>query len=222
MEQRVIIWFFTLTGLKCRAIHIELVSVYQHDGLVWITVRKLHKCFQEGLEDPWHMILPKQFAIILSLIENLTTHPRRRTWKELLLSMDNTCPHNSRPSQQYVAVSLATRLLHLAVSPDPAPSDFFLFRCINEKLTGRSLWNARQSQNGDHSNFQSNWQNASRIRLRFTDKEVRLGVQTWREEVTAMNAAVCWWFAFWKQWRVIQWESPVLSRFERSWWSEGR
>jgi hypothetical protein len=43
MEQRAVTRFFTLKGLKARAIHAELVSVYLEDALALATVKKWHK-----------------------------------------------------------------------------------------------------------------------------------------------------------------------------------
>jgi histone-lysine N-methyltransferase SETMAR len=48
--------------------------------------------------------------------------------------MDNARPHNSRRSQDCIASSRARRLPHPAYSPDLAPSDFFAFGYLKEKL----------------------------------------------------------------------------------------
>jgi transposase len=51
MEQRAVIRFFTLKGLKAKAIHAELESVYGGEALALPTVKKWRKRFQEGRRD---------------------------------------------------------------------------------------------------------------------------------------------------------------------------
>jgi hypothetical protein len=51
MEQRAIIRFLTLKGLKAREIRAELESVYGPEALARSTVRKWRKRFQEGRTD---------------------------------------------------------------------------------------------------------------------------------------------------------------------------
>jgi hypothetical protein len=51
MEQRAVIRFFTLKGLKSRDIHAELMLVYGGDSLASATVKKWNKRFREGRTD---------------------------------------------------------------------------------------------------------------------------------------------------------------------------
>jgi hypothetical protein len=69
-----------------------------------------------------HVVMP-------SLIDEVTRDSRRKTLKGFVIHMDNARPHNSRRSQECIKAPSAQR------SPDLAPSDFFLFGCIKEKLT---------------------------------------------------------------------------------------
>jgi transposase len=56
MEQRAVIRFVTLKGIKATAIQAELESVYGPEALARETVKKWRKCFQEGriefIDDP--------------------------------------------------------------------------------------------------------------------------------------------------------------------------
>jgi transposase len=51
MEQRAVIRFFTLKGLKARDIQAELKSVYGPEALALSTVKKWRKRFHEGRTD---------------------------------------------------------------------------------------------------------------------------------------------------------------------------
>jgi transposase len=51
MEQRAVIRFFTLKGLKARPIQLELASVYGLDALALPTVKKWRRRFQQGRTD---------------------------------------------------------------------------------------------------------------------------------------------------------------------------
>jgi hypothetical protein len=51
MEQRTVIHFFTLKGLKARTIHNELESVYGAEVLPLPTVKKWRRCFHQGRMD---------------------------------------------------------------------------------------------------------------------------------------------------------------------------
>jgi hypothetical protein len=73
-------------------------------------------------------------AVMPSLIENVQLRTRRKTLKGWLILMDNVFAHNSGRAQSCIEASRAERLLHLASSPDLAPSNFFLFGDIREKL----------------------------------------------------------------------------------------
>jgi hypothetical protein len=49
--------------------------------------------------------------------------------------MDNVRTHNSGQAQKWIDASRAERLPHPFDSPDPTPSDFFLFEYIRGKLS---------------------------------------------------------------------------------------
>jgi hypothetical protein len=51
MEQRAVIRFFTLKGLKAKEIRAGLESAYGPEALALSTVKKWRKCFQEGRTD---------------------------------------------------------------------------------------------------------------------------------------------------------------------------
>jgi transposase len=74
-------------------------------------------------------------TVMPGIIGDITSHSRRKTLKNFFLHMDNATPHNSKQSQECIQASRAQRLPHPAYSPDLAPSDFFLFGYLKEKLT---------------------------------------------------------------------------------------
>jgi hypothetical protein len=52
-----------------------------------------------------------------------------------MIYLDNASLHNSRRSQECLEAKRNTRLQHPVYSPDLAPSGFFLFVSLKEKLT---------------------------------------------------------------------------------------
>jgi hypothetical protein len=72
--------------------------------------------------------------VVPSLVQGITSHGRRKPVQGFMIHFDNASPHNSRRSRECLGSYRATRLLHPAYSPDPAPSDFFLFEYLKEKL----------------------------------------------------------------------------------------
>jgi histone-lysine N-methyltransferase SETMAR len=80
-------------------------------------------------------------TVIPSLIADITSRGRRKTLKGFMVHMDNAPAHNSRRSQERIEATKAKRLPHPAYSPDLAPSDFFLFGYLKEKLTDISCTN---------------------------------------------------------------------------------
>jgi hypothetical protein len=48
MEQRIIIWFFTLKGLKFIAIHDECISMYEEDSFALSTLKNRPSPFAKG------------------------------------------------------------------------------------------------------------------------------------------------------------------------------
>jgi hypothetical protein len=72
--------------------------------------------------------------VLRSLVQGLTSRGRRKTLQGFMIHFDNANPHNSRRSRECLGLYRATRLQHPAYSPDFAPSDFFLFGSLKEKL----------------------------------------------------------------------------------------
>jgi hypothetical protein len=57
----------------------------------------------------------------------------------ILLHLDNAPAHNSRLSSEEIESVKAQRVLHPLYRQDLAPSDFFLFGYLKEKLCGTSF-----------------------------------------------------------------------------------
>jgi hypothetical protein len=74
-------------------------------------------------------------VVMPGLIQNMTSSNRRKMLKLFFIHLDNARPHNSKQSQECIQASKAKRLPHPVSSPDLAPSDFFLFSYLKEKLT---------------------------------------------------------------------------------------
>lgn len=64
--------------------------------------------------------------------------PKRGKHK-IWLHLDNCRVHNSQDTQKEIANSIFKRTPHPPYSPDLAPSDFYLFGYVKEKLKGRSF-----------------------------------------------------------------------------------
>jgi hypothetical protein len=76
---------------------------------------------------------------LLTKVLKIARHFRRETRRELIHHADNTRPHDAKSSLQLCA-KLARRVApHLPYSPDLAPSDYFLFGDIKDKLNGLSF-----------------------------------------------------------------------------------
>jgi hypothetical protein len=69
------------------------------------------------------------------LIQNITSDNHRKTLKLFVIHPNNARPHNSKQSQKSIQASKAKCLPHPVDSPDLAPSDFFFFDYLKEKLT---------------------------------------------------------------------------------------
>jgi hypothetical protein len=54
--------------------------------------------------------------------------------KQLTIQLDNCSIHTSRTTEEYIREHNIIRLQHPLYSPDLAPSDFYLFPTIKEKL----------------------------------------------------------------------------------------
>jgi hypothetical protein len=65
--------------------------------------------------------------------------PEEKSLKGLYIHLDNACPQNARRSTESLLVKNIQRISHPDYSPDLAPSDFFLFGCIKQKLTENNI-----------------------------------------------------------------------------------
>jgi hypothetical protein len=72
--------------------------------------------------------------VLPSLKRDIASRGRRETLRRLVIHMDNARPQNSERVQECILASKAGRLPHPAYSPDLAPSDFFLFGHLKEKV----------------------------------------------------------------------------------------
>jgi histone-lysine N-methyltransferase SETMAR len=74
-------------------------------------------------------------VVMPGLIQNTISNNRRKTLKLFFTHLDNARLHNSKKSLECIQASKAKRLPHPVYSPDLAPSDFFFFGSLKEKLT---------------------------------------------------------------------------------------
>jgi hypothetical protein len=72
--------------------------------------------------------------VIPSLVQRITSRGRRKALQGFMIHFDNVSPDNSRRPRECLGSYRATRLQHQAYSPGLAPSDFFLFGYLKEKL----------------------------------------------------------------------------------------
>jgi hypothetical protein len=73
-------------------------------------------------------------AVIPDLQANFDSGRRRKMLKYWLAHLDNAPTHNSKRSQETLETTGATMGLHPVYRPDIAPTDFYLFRNLKEKL----------------------------------------------------------------------------------------
>jgi hypothetical protein len=72
--------------------------------------------------------------VVPDLLAIVSAPSRRRALKEIVMHLDNARPHHSRNSNKCLTEFRARRVPHPAYSPDPAPSDFFLFGTVKAEL----------------------------------------------------------------------------------------
>jgi hypothetical protein len=53
-----------------------------------------------------------------------------------MVHLDNARPHDNRKSEAALTVTKTRRISAPAYSPDPSPSDFFLFGMLKERMSG--------------------------------------------------------------------------------------
>jgi len=78
-------------------------------------------------------------TVVPNLRSEICTQRRRRTLRGIVIHMDNARPHNAKISVEALESIKAKRVEHPPYSPDLAPSDFFLFGVLKEKLSGSSF-----------------------------------------------------------------------------------
>jgi hypothetical protein len=77
-------------------------------------------------------------SVVLDLVESFCQESRRKTPRDIRVYLGNARPHNSRKSEAALTVTKARRIPARAYSPDPSPSDFFLFGMLKERISGTS------------------------------------------------------------------------------------
>jgi hypothetical protein len=70
------------------------------------------------------------------LLEHVCQKSRQKTLRDIMVHIDNVRPHNSRKSEATLTATKALRIPAPAHSPDPSPSDFFLFEILKERMQG--------------------------------------------------------------------------------------
>jgi hypothetical protein len=89
-------------------------------------------------------ILPKGFKFnasyyITQVLDPLSKWQRTqvgRTNRKLIVHADNARPHTAKMTSQFLDENSMQRAPHPAYSPDSAPSDFYLFGCVDQLLSG--------------------------------------------------------------------------------------
>ena len=74
---------------------------------------------------------------ILDPIYEITTPLREEFGRNIILHYDNARPHTSRKVTDYLESHDIEKAPHPPFSPDIAPSDFYLFGYIKQKIAGR-------------------------------------------------------------------------------------
>lgn len=81
---------------------------------------------------------------ILERINGLTQEWSEKEQRNITLHFDNARPHTAEKVRQYMKCNKMKRAPHPPYSPDIAPSDFYLFGYIKEKLKGCTFNSAEQ------------------------------------------------------------------------------
>jgi hypothetical protein len=77
--------------------------------------------------------------VIPDIQQTICSSIRSKTLKDIVLHLGNSPTHNSRLSSENIEFSAVQRVPHPFDGPDLAPSEFFLFGYLKEKLRGTSL-----------------------------------------------------------------------------------
>jgi hypothetical protein len=80
---------------------------------------------------PPNMAFTLGFFIDSILLQIVAAKPAGDPGRRLVLHMDNISPHRARLTTRNLEENRITASLHPAFSPNPAPSDFFLFSAPN-------------------------------------------------------------------------------------------
>jgi hypothetical protein len=77
------------------------------------------------------------YASVLPDIErNLYDGKPGKTLRGVYLHLETAPAHNAKPSRQEITRTKAIKVVHPAYFRDAAPSDFFLFGCLNGEMAG--------------------------------------------------------------------------------------
>jgi hypothetical protein len=76
-------------------------------------------------------------SVIPDLAEHICQESRRKTFRGIVVHLDNARLHNSRKSETALPAAKVRRTPVQAYSPDLSPSNFFLFGMLKEQMSGR-------------------------------------------------------------------------------------
>jgi hypothetical protein len=77
--------------------------------------------------------------ILSNFCRAVTLETRSKFARKIKLHIDNAPVHNSDLSKKYLSENGIIRVPHPPYSPDIAPSDFYLFGCLKERLLGKEF-----------------------------------------------------------------------------------
>jgi hypothetical protein len=77
--------------------------------------------------------------LVSNLKSNISSGTHRKTMKGHQMDFNNAPAHNPRSFNQCLEATNPRRVAHQGYSPDPAPSNFFQFGLLKEKLQGIAL-----------------------------------------------------------------------------------
>jgi hypothetical protein len=75
-------------------------------------------------------------SVLPNIEKNLYDGKCRKTLRGIDLHLGNAPTHSTKRSRQQITRNKATRAVHPAYFPDPAPSDFFVFGSLKGEMTG--------------------------------------------------------------------------------------
>jgi hypothetical protein len=75
-------------------------------------------------------------SVLPDIEKNLYEGKRRKALRGIDLHRGNAPAHSAKRSRQQISRNKATRAVHPAYFPDPAPSDLFVFASLKGEMTG--------------------------------------------------------------------------------------